>query len=251
MYQALTKKLCAALGLSDHVPIKFWPTKPHQQGDIATNAAFVILNASKKPMSEKLDFLHEYFDQQEDIQCVTISGIGFINLTMRPTFWIHQLQHLLKNEILTPPSSSRQDFYSSITSSKNIEHPYKEFSPKSTYKNTLFLVQHTLVCLRSIEDYAYKYFPKIYRLSFQDIDLSSLNDPQTLPVLKKLIQYPHDIKKLSLTFQHYPRRDSLHLGWVDPNSESRTLVALALLKGIGMSLRQNLHTLHIQPLQEM
>ncbi len=72
------------------------PPKETGHGDLATNAAMVLAKPAGKNPAALATLMLEPLRQLEDIDHVEIAGPGFINLTLKPDFWRHQLLDILQ-----------------------------------------------------------------------------------------------------------------------------------------------------------
>lgn len=65
------------------------------EGDIATNAAFVLAKPLKQSPRDIAIILKTHFEKHPAVQAVHIAGAGFLNLTLTPTFWHGILKNVL------------------------------------------------------------------------------------------------------------------------------------------------------------
>lgn len=71
------------------------PAKDSTHGDLATNAALVLAKETKLRPLEIAQHLQKTLQRLPDIESIKVAGPGFVNITLRPTYWIHALQDLL------------------------------------------------------------------------------------------------------------------------------------------------------------
>lgn len=72
------------------------PPKEKSHGDIATNAAMVLCKGCKKSSKQLADILVNPIRIWPEVEKVDIAGPGFINITLKTSFWYQMLPLILK-----------------------------------------------------------------------------------------------------------------------------------------------------------
>jgi arginyl-tRNA synthetase len=72
------------------------PPRDPSHGDVATNAAMVLAKPAGQAPRVLAETITQRLRQQADIQSAEIAGPGFINLTLKPTFWPKVLTSVLE-----------------------------------------------------------------------------------------------------------------------------------------------------------
>src|SRR5262245_28961728 len=63
------------------------PPRDATHGDVATNAAMVLAKSANMAPRALAQGLAARLQQNEDVQSTEVAGPGFINLTLKPSFW--------------------------------------------------------------------------------------------------------------------------------------------------------------------
>lgn len=70
--------------------------KEASHGDLAINAAMILAKPAGLNPRTLGEWIGESLGHHPDVACVEIAGPGFVNLTLKPEFWQHQLLKILK-----------------------------------------------------------------------------------------------------------------------------------------------------------
>jgi arginyl-tRNA synthetase len=63
------------------------PPRERSHGDVTTNAAMVLSKQAGKPPRAIADLLAARLKMHADVETVEIAGPGFVNLTLKPSYW--------------------------------------------------------------------------------------------------------------------------------------------------------------------
>jgi arginyl-tRNA synthetase len=74
------------------------PPRDASHGDMATNAAMVLAREAKAKPRDLADQIAAKLRADELIASADVAGPGFINLTLRPNAWAHELRTLLRED---------------------------------------------------------------------------------------------------------------------------------------------------------
>src|SRR6188472_4053826 len=94
--------ICAALATEGNWPdgidfsrVVVEPPRDATHGDMATNAAMVLAKEARAKPRDLADRIAEQLRADDLIASVDVAGPGFINLTLKPSFWVDELRTVL------------------------------------------------------------------------------------------------------------------------------------------------------------